>query len=166
MPAFSHGSRTAYRITISKPSFRKKFGAPLDVTDLERLTMLVDGLGLKEGSSAETQRRSALNARMVGSALLVDKPRAPDVVRARFPGWLAKARRAQRRWKLGARPIRAVVSPHIDLDLAGDVSTASYASLTAETWPDVFIVIGTSHFEPAASVWTRDAANPVRTRCR
>jgi AmmeMemoRadiSam system protein B len=122
--------------------------------ELAELRRQLGEAGLVEGSMAERARESAATRMVFGATLVLAPPEEPTTLARRCRLLLT---RAERKLTNARRDrVRGILSPHTNLSITGDCAAAAYALVTRDEWPDVFVLLGTSHYARRPALLTRD----------
>lgn len=141
-------------------------GLTLTHGELDAFAHELDDAGLFGGPRMVAARDEAVRRAVVDGTLVVG---GRHDVGQLCRGLLDDAR-AENERELGPATsstwLEGCLSPHGDLENTGAVAARAYALLTAERWPDVFVIIGTSHYGGRPAISFRDVHTPLGTvRC-
>jgi AmmeMemoRadiSam system protein B len=148
---------------------RRVHGIELGSRDLTAFVEDLRGRAIFEDERARREREEAF-ARHVASGTLF-LPTGWDAPRMREDASRALERaRAEVVARLGPIPsvcrLEGALSPHGEIAATGRCAALAWSLLTAEQWPHVFVIVGTSHFDPEPAILTHDVVTPLgRIRC-
>ncbi len=138
---------------------QREHGLRLSDAELTAFEAQLGAQALLEGPEAQGDRAAAFARAREGGALCLPPEDEPTRLALRCRALLEQAGERLRQ-RYGALPSRArvtgLLSPHGDLEATGALGALGYALLGPANWPDVFLVLGTSHYSPHPAVLTLD----------
>lgn len=134
-----------------------QFGVRRSTAELKDFLDELEGASLLEGAAARADRRVAWNRALVAETLIVAQPGPAAELRSEAEYLWERARGEV---APGGR-LEGVLAPHGDLSTTGACAARAFALLERPEWPDVFVVLGTSHYGTPPSLLARDLMTPL-----
>jgi len=136
----------------------------VSIKDLEELKSRLQGIGIFDGPMAQSLRAKAMARCLLGETLVPDSEYYRETLAKECRKKIVSAKRRMLGTQGDAKSfgrLTGALIPHGRLNVTGDLAADVFARMSGSHWPDVVIVLGTSHFGSKPGLLMRDVWTPL-----